>query len=86
MDELLVSDWFVFWLQPLGAFSGFSDLFNRLDGNVKLSGFMPTSHISVEALKSMLFFEGSDLLGKVELLASLSEIARDPVQLDFAHG
>jgi hypothetical protein len=85
-EELLVWDPFVFWLQPLGAFSGFSDLFNSLDGNVKLSGFVSASHIRVEALKGMFFLEGSDLFGEMEFFASLSEIAGDLVQLDFAHG
>jgi hypothetical protein len=84
-EELLVWDQFVFWLQPLGAFSGFDDLFNGLDGNVKPSGFMSASHICVEALKGMLFLEGSDLFCEMEFFASLSEISGDLIQLDFAH-
>jgi hypothetical protein len=83
---LLVSGWFVFWRWPLGAFSRFSDLFNGLDGNLKLSGLVPTPHIGVEALNSMFFLEGSDLFREMEEIAPLSEIACDLEQLDFTHG
>jgi hypothetical protein len=86
LEELLVSGQFVFWRWPLDAFSGFGDLFNGFDSYVKLSGFVPASHVRVEALKSMFLLERSDLFSEVEFLASLSEIARDLVQLDFAHG
>jgi len=80
-----VAERFAFWRWPLGAFSGFSDLFDCFDRDVELSGFVPASHVRVEALKSMLLLEGSDLFREVELLASLSEIACDLVQLHFAH-
>ncbi len=62
------------------------DLFDGFDGNVELSGFVSATHVRVEALKSMFFLEGLDLFGKVEFVASFSEIAGDLVQLDFAHG
>ena len=64
-----------FWQWPLGAFSGFSDLFDCFDRDIELSGFVPASHVGVEALKSMFLLEGSDLFREVELLASLPEIA-----------
>src|SRR2546428_4353522 len=67
-------------------FSGFSDLFDCFDRDIELSGFVPAPHVGVEALKSMFLLEGSDLFREVELLASLSEIACDLVQLHFAHG
>ena len=47
---------------------------------------MPAPHVRVEALKSMFLLEGSDLFREMELIASLSEIARDFVQLNIAHG
>jgi len=81
-----VAERFAFWRWPLGAFSRFSDLFDCFDRDVELSGFVPASHVGVEALKSMFLLEGSDLFREMELLASLSEIARDFVQLNFAHG
>ena len=81
-----VAERFAFWRWPLGAFSRFSDLFDCFDRDVELSGFVPAPHVRVEALKSMFLLEGSDLFREMELLASLSEIARDFVQLNFAHG
>ena len=80
-----VSERFAFWRRPLGAFSGFSDLFDCFDCDIELSGFVPASHVRVEALKSMFLLEGSDLFREVELLASLPEIACNLVQLHFAH-
>ena len=81
-----VAERFAFWRRPLGAFSGFSDLFDCFDRDIELSGFVPASHVRVEALKSMFLLEGSDLFREVELLASLPEIACNLVQLHFAHG
>ena len=46
---------------------------------------MPASHVGVEALQSMFLLEGSDLFREMEVFASLSEVARDLVQLDFTH-
>ncbi len=85
-EGIFVSGWFAFWRWPLGSFSGLSDLFDCFDRDVELSGFVPAPHVRVEALKSMFLLEGSDLFREMELLASLSEIARDFVQLNFAHG
>ena len=81
-----VAERFAFWRWPLGAFSGFSDLFECFDRDHEPSGLVPASHVRVEALKSMFLLEGSDLFREVEVLASLSEIACDLVQLHFAHG
>ena len=80
-----VAERFAFWRWPLGAFSRFGDLFNCFDRDLELSSFVPASHVRVEALKSMFLLEGSDLFREVEVLASLSKIARDFVQLHFAH-
>ena len=84
-EELIVLDWFAFVWYSLGGFPGFSDLFNSFDGYVKLSGFVPTAHVRVEALNSMLFLESSDLLREMQEVSSLSEIPSDLEQLDFAH-
>ncbi len=83
--ELVVLESSAFWLWPLGSFSGFSDLFDRFDRYLKFSRFVPTSHVGVETLEGMFSLEGSDLLGEMEVFASLSKFACDSVQLDFAH-
>ena len=86
MVELFVSKGFVVWLWTLDAFSGRSDLLDGFDGYVKLSCFVPASHVGVEGLEGMLFLERFDLFGKVKFVASLSEITSNLVQLHFAHG
>ena len=83
--ELFVSEEFVVWLWTLDAFSRWGDLFDGLDCNVKLSGFVPATHVRIEALKSMLLLESSNLLREMEKVSSLSEIPSDLKQLDFAH-
>ena len=85
MAVRVVAEKFAFWRWPLDAFSGFSDLFDCFDRDHEFSGLVPASHVRVEALKSMFLLEGSDLFREVEVLASLSEIAGDLVQLHFAH-
>ena len=85
-EELFVSESFAFLQRTLGSFPGLSDFFYCFDGYVELSCFVPASHVGVETLKGMFFLKGSNLFRERQFLASLSEIARDLVQLNFAHG
>ena len=85
-EELFVAEWFAFLRRTLGSFHGLSDFFDCFYCYIELSGLVPASHVRVETLKGMFFLECSELLGERQFFASLSEIARDLVQLNFAHG
>jgi hypothetical protein len=84
-EELFVSERFAFLQQPLGSFSGLSDFLDSFDRYLELSCFVAASHVGVQTLKGMFLLEGSNLFREMQVLASLSEIARDFVQFHFAH-